>query len=81
MAEHRNSLSALMIGVGGLLDVLAGDVPRAPESWRKAGLEWLFRLIREPRRIRRMAKLPLVLVLAGAERIKNGAPKGPAEDR
>ena len=81
MAEHRDALTAVMIGVGGLLDVFAGDIPRAPERWQKAGLEWLFRLCREPRRIRRMAKLPWVLVLAGAERIKNGAPKGPAVDR
>lgn len=81
MAEHRESLPSVMIGVGGLLDVLAGDLPRAPERWRKAGLEWLFRLLREPRRIRRVAMLPRILVLAGAERIKNGARKGPAEDR
>ncbi len=81
MAEHRESLPSVMIGVGGLLDVLAGDLPRAPERWRKAGLEWLFRLLREPRRIRRVAMLPRILLLAGAERIKNGARKGPAEDR
>ena len=81
MAEHKDRLTAVSIGVGGLLDVFAGDVPRAPESWQKAGLEWLYRLCREPRRIRRMAKLPGILVLAGMERIKNGAPKGSAMDR
>ncbi len=78
MAAHRESLTAVMIGVGGFLDVLAGDVTRAPESWQRAGLEWLYRLFHDPKRIRRVAKLPLVLVLAGAERIKNGAPKGSA---
>ena len=78
MAEHRMGLSAVMIGVGGFLDVLAGDLPRAPEAWRRAGLEWLFRLLRQPWRAKRMAKLPRVLLLAAGERIKNGAPKGSA---
>ena len=40
--------------LGGLLDVFAGDIPRAPESWQRLGLEWLYRLIREPKRFRRM---------------------------
>ena len=78
MAEHREDLSAVMIGIGGLLDVLAGDLPRAPEAWRRAGLEWLFRLLRQPWRAKRVAKLPRVLLLAARERIKNGAPKGSA---
>ena len=78
MAERRKDLSGVMIGVGGLLDVLAGDLPRAPEAWRRAGLEWLFRLLRQPWRAKRMAKLPRVLLLAAEERIKNGAPKGSA---
>ncbi|HEV8019733.1 MAG TPA: WecB/TagA/CpsF family glycosyltransferase [Candidatus Lustribacter sp.] len=46
------------IGVGGSFDVLAGTVPRAPRLWRKAGLEWLYRLIREPSRWRRQLVLP-----------------------
>ena len=64
MAENRRSISAVMIGVGGLLDVLAGDVPRAPERWQKLGLEWLYRLVREPKRIRRMIRLPEILLIA-----------------
>lgn len=51
-----------MVGLGGSLDVFAGVVERAPEGWQRLGLEWLYRLIKEPRRIGRMAKLPLVLV-------------------
>ena len=78
MDEHRSRLRAVMIGVGGLLDVLSGDVPRAPERLQRAGLEWLYRLWRQPQRIGRVAKLPQVLVLAAAERWKNGTPKGPA---
>jgi len=47
------------MGVGGAFDYLTGRVPRAPAWMRRAGLEWLFRLIRQPWRIRRMAVLPI----------------------
>jgi N-acetylglucosaminyldiphosphoundecaprenol N-acetyl-beta-D-mannosaminyltransferase len=50
---------AVAIGVGGAFDYLAGRVPRAPAWMRRAGLEWLYRLARQPWRIRRMAVLPL----------------------
>jgi N-acetylglucosaminyldiphosphoundecaprenol N-acetyl-beta-D-mannosaminyltransferase len=46
------------IGVGGSFDVLAGTVPRAPRLWRRAGMEWLYRLIRQPSRWRRQLALP-----------------------
>ena len=49
------------IGVGGSLDVWSGDLKRAPEFYQKHGLEWLFRLIQEPRRIGRMMKLPVFM--------------------
>lgn len=52
----------LMVGNGGALDVLSGDATRAPLAWQKAGLEWLYRLLKEPKRIGRMMKLPLFLV-------------------
>ena len=56
----RNRLGvAVAIGVGGAFDYLTGRVPRAPEWMRKAGLEWLHRLARQPWRIRRMAVLPV----------------------
>ena len=58
----------LAIGLGGCLDVFAGNVERAPEKWQKAGMEWAYRLKKEPKRIGRMAKLPLVLVKAARER-------------
>ena len=48
----------LMIGAGGSMDVFAGTVERAPEAWQRAGLEWLYRLLKEPSRIGRMANLP-----------------------
>lgn len=68
MAQNRQRTNAVMIGVGGLLDVFAGDIPRAPESWQRLGLEWLYRLLREPRRIKRMIRLPEILLLAARER-------------
>lgn len=62
----------LAIGLGGCLDVFAGNVQRAPERWQKLGLEWAYRLKKEPKRIGRMAKLPLVLVKAAGQRIRPG---------
>ena len=71
MGSHRDKIHVdLMIGLGGCLDVLAGQVPRAPERWRKLGLEWLYRLIREPQRIKRQLCLPLFVWTVLAERPK-----------
>jgi N-acetylglucosaminyldiphosphoundecaprenol N-acetyl-beta-D-mannosaminyltransferase len=44
--------------IGGTLDTIAGNVKRAPEIWRKFSLEWLYRLIIQPSRIRRQMILP-----------------------
>ena len=49
----------LLCGLGGSLDVFAGVVERAPKFWSDHGLEWFYRLCREPKRIGRMMKLPL----------------------
>jgi N-acetylglucosaminyldiphosphoundecaprenol N-acetyl-beta-D-mannosaminyltransferase len=48
----------MAMGVGGSFDFIAGLVPRAPQWMRDAGLEWLYRLIRQPWRFRRMLRLP-----------------------
>lgn len=70
MAKNGPASGAhLMVGLGGSLDVFAGVVERAPEAFQKLGLEWLHRLLKEPKRIGRMAKLPLVLVYALGGRI------------
>lgn len=62
MAEYGERTGArLLVGLGGCLDVFAGTVERAPEKWQKLGLEWLYRLYKEPRRWKRMIRLPLVL--------------------
>ena len=66
----------LAIGLGGALDVFAGNVERAPEQWQKAGMEWAYRLKKEPKRIGRMAKLPLVLVKAAGRRVTGKGRQG-----
>jgi len=57
------------IGVGGSFDVICGKVQRAPQLWRALGLEWLYRLVREPRRWRRQLALPLFVALLGREMV------------
>lgn len=48
---------ALYMGIGGTYDVFTGHVKRAPKIWQKLGLEWLYRLIRQPSRLGRQLKL------------------------
>jgi len=55
MALHKGRVNAVMLGVGAAFDFLAGAKPRAPVWMRRAGLEWLFRLVKEPRLWRRYA--------------------------
>lgn len=63
MAEHKDRLSVkAMIGLGGTLDVFAGRAKRAPDIFIKLGLEWFYRLLKEPRRIGRMMRLPRFLL-------------------
>ena len=53
----------LMIGIGGSLDVWSGIVKRAPEIYQKLGLEWLYRTISQPERIKRIfPTIPLFLL-------------------
>jgi N-acetylglucosaminyldiphosphoundecaprenol N-acetyl-beta-D-mannosaminyltransferase len=60
--------SAVVMGVGGSFDVLSGRLARAPRWMRAAKLEWLFRLLQEPSRAGRMARLPAFLWKALAAR-------------
>lgn len=48
----------MAMGIGGTLDFIAGEVPRAPQSMQRMGLEWLYRLYLQPWRIKRMMRLP-----------------------
>ena len=64
---HKNAprLNAgLLIGAGGSVDVFAGTAQRAPEFFQRAGLEWFYRLLREPWRLGRMMMLPRFLLCA-----------------
>jgi N-acetylglucosaminyldiphosphoundecaprenol N-acetyl-beta-D-mannosaminyltransferase len=71
MAAHGPATGAhLMVGLGGAMDVFAGNVKRAPGLWQRLGLEWFYRLLCQPSRIGRMAKLPLFLVAAMGARGK-----------
>ena len=51
MAANRANTPAVMLGVGAVFDVLSGAKPHAPTLIRRLGLEWLFRLVLEPRRL------------------------------
>ena len=53
---------SMAMGVGGSLDFIAGAAPRAPLWLRKRGLEWLYRLLRQPWRWRRMLRLPRFVI-------------------
>jgi len=66
IAANRNKLQSVKVlaGLGGSLDVYSGRSKRAPALFCKLGLEWFYRLIKEPSRIGRMSKLPLILIHA-----------------
>jgi len=71
MAENLGRLNVrLCAGLGGSLDIFAGNAKRAPMFFQKAGLEWFYRLICEPRRIKRMIKLPLFVLVVIFKRLK-----------
>ena len=53
-AAHGARTGARVVhGVGGSFDILAGVTKRAPESWQRLGMEWLYRALQEPRRLGR----------------------------
>lgn len=60
----------IFIGVGGSFDVLAGVVQRAPAGWRNRNLEWLYRLIKQPKRWKRMLALPRFVLKVLKQRVK-----------
>lgn len=63
MAKYKESLGCkVAMGVGGSLDVISGNVKRAPVFMQKAGLEWFYRLIKQPSRIKRIGALPMFLI-------------------
>lgn len=73
--NNRDKLNChVMMGIGGSLDVFAGTAQRAPDIWCKLGIEWLYRLIKEPWRLPRMMALPKFgfTVLFKGKRYKKG---------
>lgn len=68
MAEHRGRVQAVMLGVGAAFDFHAGTVTRAPEWMRHNGLEWLHRLVSEPRRLWKRYLVTNTLFVVGAAR-------------
>ena len=71
MYRHRDELNVrLMAGLGGTLDGIAGTVKRAPKWMIRLQLEWLYRLIKEPRRLGRMMRLPKFVFAAVKKRMK-----------
>ena len=70
MKAHQSALNVrLMIGLGGSLDSFAGTVKRAPKWMITCSLEWLYRLIKEPWRFKRMLRLPKFLWAVVCRRI------------
>ena len=71
-ASHKDRLAKVKVcqGIGGTLDVVAGTVRRAPAMWRRCCAEWLYRLIREPARIRRQRLLPVFALHVLASKMK-----------
>lgn len=60
---NKNKVNAkIIIGNGGTIDVLAGNVKRAPDIYIKLGLEWFYRLMKEPKRIKRQVLLPIFML-------------------
>jgi N-acetylglucosaminyldiphosphoundecaprenol N-acetyl-beta-D-mannosaminyltransferase len=64
--------STVMMGVGGSFDILSGRICRAPSLFRKFGLEWFYRFLCEPRRIKRQMVLPVFAFLVLSQRVQNG---------
>ncbi|HEV2439396.1 MAG TPA: WecB/TagA/CpsF family glycosyltransferase [bacterium] len=72
LARHLAALGVpAAMGVGGSLDVWAGRAQRAPRSMQTLGLEWLYRLAREPRRLRRQLTIPHFMAIVIVERARD----------
>lgn len=64
IARYRHLFpTSVLMGVGGSVDVLSGNVKRAPKFWVSNNIEWLYRLISQPARAKRMMKIPAFLLL------------------
>ncbi|MGF1523896.1 MAG: WecB/TagA/CpsF family glycosyltransferase [Leptolyngbyaceae cyanobacterium] len=66
MAEHKDKVRSVMVGIGAVFEVYAGTRKHAPKWIRDLGLEWLYRLVQEPRRLwkRYWKTIPPFILLA-----------------
>lgn len=75
MNEHKHKLNVVVLqGVGGTFDVISGNVKRAPRLWRSIHLEWLYRLLSQPKRFIRQSRLPAYVWLVLRSRFGFGKP-------
>ena len=76
---HAGELGPVVcIGIGGSLDVISGMLPRAPAAMRRLGLEWLYRLVKEPKRLRRQLALPQFAFLITGQALRERFRSKPA---
>lgn len=61
--KHQLKNIRVVQGIGGTLDTIGGDVKRAPSRWCRLNMEWLYRLLHEPKRIKRQKLLPVFVFL------------------
>ncbi|HEV2359611.1 MAG TPA: WecB/TagA/CpsF family glycosyltransferase [bacterium] len=74
LARHLPALGVpVAMGIGGSLDVWAGHAHRAPRAMQTLGLEWLYRLAREPRRLGRQLSIPHFMALTVAQRARGAS--------
>ncbi|RXJ02956.1 glycosyltransferase [Anaerobacillus alkaliphilus] len=72
-ANINNFEKGVFMGIGGSFDVLAGTVQRAPEIWQKLNVEWLYRLVKQPSRWRRMLALPHFAMKVVGQKVKRSS--------
>lgn len=73
--ENKDKINAkIIIGNGGVIDVLAGKAKRAPQIYQNLGLEWLYRLMQNPSRIKRQMAIPKFLfrIILDKNSVKSG---------
>lgn len=69
--RYKNRLKCkVVIGIGGSFDVWSGTLKRAPQFYIDHNVEWLYRLIQEPKRIKRISKLPVFLLKVAVHKEK-----------
>ena len=73
MAANSRAVGAVMVGVGAAFDFLAGHKRQAPSLLQRLGLEWLFRLVNEPRRLwrRYLYRNPRFVALFAAQLLRH----------